>query len=104
MITGFVKERTQNFPPYALPDKIHLTYKGDFIMSINGENIRNIAVVGHSGEGKTTLVEAMLLAAGATDRMGKVTDGTTVSDYDVHEKAKKMSIYASCSHLMWKDV
>ena len=73
-------------------------------MSINGENIRNIAVVGHSGEGKTTLVEAMLMAAGAVDRMGKVTDGTTVSDYDDLEKAKKMSIYASCSHLIWKDV
>ena len=73
-------------------------------MSINGENIRNIAVVGHSGEGKTTLVEAMLMAAGAIDRMGKVTDGTTVSDYDDLEKAKKMSIYTSCAHLTWKDV
>ena len=51
-------------------------------MSINGENIRNIAVVGHSGEGKTTLVEAMLYNGGVIDRMGKVADGTTVSDYD----------------------
>ncbi len=73
-------------------------------MSIKGENIRNIAVVGHSGEGKTTLVEAMLFNGGAIDRMGKVTDGTTVSDYDDLEKAKKMSIYTSCSHLIWKDV
>ena len=73
-------------------------------MSINGENIRNIAIVGHSGEGKTTLCEAMLMAAGAIDRMGKVTDGTTVSDYDDLEKAKKMSIYTSCAHLTWKDV
>ena len=73
-------------------------------MSINGENIRNIAIVGHSGEGKTTLCEAMLLNGGAIDRMGKVPDGTTVSDYDDLEKAKKMSIYTSCSHLMWKDV
>ncbi|MBE7077749.1 MAG: elongation factor G [Clostridiales bacterium] len=73
-------------------------------MSINGENIRNIAIVGHSGEGKTTLCEAMLFNGGAIDRMGKVTDGTTVSDYDDLEKAKKMSIYTSCSHLMWKDV
>ena len=73
-------------------------------MSINGENIRNIAVVGHSGEGKTTLVEAMLYNGGAIDRMGKVTDGTTVSDYDDLEKAKKMSIYTSCSNLMWKGV
>ena len=68
------------------------------------ESIRNIAVVGHSGEGKTTLVEAMLYNGGAIDRMGKVPDGTTVSDYDDLEKAKKMSIYTSCSHLTWKDV
>ena len=73
-------------------------------MSNNGENIRNIAVVGHSGEGKTTLVEAMLFNGGAIDRMGKVTDGTTVSDFDDLEKAKKMSIYTSCSHLTWKGV
>ncbi|MBQ8343267.1 MAG: elongation factor G [Clostridia bacterium] len=73
-------------------------------MSINGENIRNIAVVGHSGEGKTTLVEAMLYNGGVIDRMGKVTDGTTVSDYDDLEKAKKMSIYTSCSNLLWKGV
>ena len=73
-------------------------------MSIKGENIRNIAVVGHSGEGKTTLCEAMLFNGGAIDRQGKVLDGTTVSDFDELEKAKKMSIYTSCSYLMWKDV
>ena len=73
-------------------------------MSINGENIRNIAIVGHSGEGKTTLCEAMLFNGGVIDRMGKVPDGTTVSDYDDLEKAKKMSIYTSCSNLIWKDV
>ena len=70
----------------------------------NFESIRNIAIVGHSGEGKTTLCEAMLFNGGAIDRMGKVPDGTTVSDYDDLEKAKKMSIYTSCSYLMWKDV
>ncbi len=73
-------------------------------MSNKGESIRNIAVVGHSGEGKTTLVEAMLFNGGVIDRQGKVPDGTTVSDYDDLEKAKKMSIYTSCSHLMWKNV
>ena len=70
----------------------------------NFESIRNIAVVGHSGEGKTTLCEAMLYNGGAIDRMGKVPDGTTVSDYDDLEKAKKMSIYTSCSYLVWKNV
>ena len=73
-------------------------------MSIKGENIRNIAIVGHSGEGKTTLCEAMLFNGGVIDRMGTVPAGTTVSDYDDLEKAKKMSIYTSCSNLMWKDV
>ncbi len=73
-------------------------------MSTNFESIRNIAVVGHSGEGKTTLVEAMLFNGGVIDRMGKVTDGTTVSDFDDLEKAKKMSIYTSCSNLIWKNV
>ena len=73
-------------------------------MSTNFESIRNIAVVGHSGEGKTTLVEAMLFNGGAIDRMGKVAEGTTVSDFDDLEKAKTMSIYTSCSHLIWKNV
>ena len=73
-------------------------------MNNNGENIRNIAIVGHSGEGKTTLCEAMLYNGGAIDRMGKVLDGTTVSDFDDLEKAKKMSVYTSCSYLTWKGV
>ncbi len=73
-------------------------------MKFQGENIRNIAVVGHSGEGKTTLCEAMLFNGGAIDRQGKVLDGTTVSDFDELEKAKKMSIYTSCSYLVWKGV
>ena len=73
-------------------------------MKFQGENIRNIAVVGHSGEGKTTLCEAMLFNGGAIDRQGKVLDGTTVSDFDELEKAKKMSVYTSCSYLVWKDV
>ena len=73
-------------------------------MKYQGEHIRNVAVVGHSGEGKTTLCEAMLFNGGAIDRQGKVLDGTTVSDFDDLEKAKKMSIYTSCSYLVWKDV
>ena len=73
-------------------------------MNYSSENIRNIAVLGHGGEGKTTLVEAMLFNGGAIDRMGKVLDGTTVSDFDELEKGKKMSMYTSCSYLVWKDV
>ena len=73
-------------------------------MNTHGENIRNIAIVGHSGEGKTTLCEAMLLNGGTIDRQGKVADGTTVSDFDELEKAKQMSIYTSCSYVNWKGV
>ena len=73
-------------------------------MAINSENIRNIAIIGHSGEGKTTLCEAILFNGGAIDRQGKVVDGTTVSDFDELERAKKMSVYTSCSYVMWKDV
>ena len=58
-------------------------------------NIKNIAVVGHASKGKTTLVEAMLCVAGVTERMGKVADGNTVSDFDQEEKKRKISISSS---------
>ena len=61
-------------------------------MSITGENIRNIAVIGHSGEGKTTLCEAMLYVAGATDRLGRVADGNTVLDFDAEEKRRALDM------------
>src|SRR5512138_2848941 len=59
------------------------------------EFLRNIAVVSHGGAGKTMLAEAFLHATGATTRLGKVEDGTTVSDYDEEEVRRKISIYAS---------
>ena len=65
--------------------------KGVKIMSIKGEDIRNIAVIGHSGEGKTSVCEAILFNGKATDRLGKVSDGTTVTDCDDQEIARKMS-------------
>ena len=49
---------------------------------IRTEEIRNVAIIGHSGEGKTTLTEAILFNAGAIDRQGKVDDGNTVSDFE----------------------
>ncbi len=73
-------------------------------MSISAKNIRNIAVVGHSGEGKTTLCEAMLFNAGAIERMGKIENGTTVSDFDEQEIARKISISLSIAYATWKDV
>ena len=59
------------------------------------KDIRNIAVLGHGSEGKTTLVESMLYAAGVTDRQGRVEDGNTVSDYDPEEVKRHISISAS---------
>lgn len=73
-------------------------------MEITAKEIRNVAVIGHSGEGKTTLCEAMLFNGGMIDRMGKVEDGTTVMDFDELEKSKKLSIYTSVAYLMWKGV
>ncbi len=73
-------------------------------MNITSKNIRNIAVIGHSGEGKTTLCEAMLFNGGAIDRMGSVAAGTTVMDFDELEKAKQFSINCACAYLIWKDV
>ena len=73
-------------------------------MGITAKEIKNIAVIGHSGEGKTTLCEAMLFNAGVIDRQGRVEDGSTVMDYDEAEKAKKMSVYVSVAHLNWKGI
>jgi elongation factor G len=65
--------------------------------------IRNVAVVGHRGTGKTSLVEAMLFQAGATNRLGVVEQGTTVSDWDEDEQARQMSIADTLCHLEWHE-
>ena len=59
--------------------------------------------MGHSGEGKTTLVEAMLFNGGAIERMGKIENGTTVSDFDEQEIARKSSVSLSVAYLIWKE-
>lgn len=68
------------------------------------KNLRNIGIIGHSGSGKTTLAEAILYYTKASDRFGKVEDGTTVSDYDTEEKKRKISISTSIAPCEWEDI
>jgi elongation factor G len=65
--------------------------------------IRNVAVVGHRGTGKTSLVEALLFQSGAVNRLGSVQGGTTVSDSDEDEHARQLSIAMSVEHATWHD-
>jgi elongation factor G len=67
------------------------------------KRIRNVALVGHRGSGKTSLNEALLFQAGAINRLGSVADGTTVSDSAPDEKAREMSIAASLASFQWQD-
>lgn len=65
------------------------------------DKLRNVAVLGHRGSGKTSLVEAMLFAAGATTRRGQVASGTTVADYDEEERRRGFSISAALTNARW---
>ncbi len=66
-----------------------------------GANIRNIAFIGHGHAGKTSLISAMLFTAGATQRLGRVDDGSAPTDYDEEEIARKMSIASSMAYVEW---
>ena len=70
--------------------------------TVNIKNIKNVCLLGHGGNGKTSLVESMLYLAKETDRLGKTADGNTVSDYDPEETKRKFSISASVLPIMWK--
>jgi len=66
-----------------------------------GANIRNVVMMGHGHAGKTSLVSAMLYTAGATQRLGRVDDGTAPTDYDDEEITRKMSIGSSLAYVEW---
>ncbi len=70
---------------------------------VNTENIRNICVLAHSNAGKTSLCEAMLHKAGVVERVGKIEDGNTISDYDPEEIKRKISVNTSIIPLDWND-
>ncbi len=71
-------------------------------MPIEAGKIRNVAVVGHRGTGKTSLVEALLFQAGKTNRLGTIEAGTTVSDWDEDEQKRQMSLSASLCTCEWQ--
>ena len=70
----------------------------------SADKIRNVALLGHSSSGKTTLTEAVLFALGITNRQGKVVDGNTVSDFDKEEIARKVSIGTSVIPVEWNNI
>ena len=67
------------------------------------KNLRNVGIIGHSGSGKTTLAEALLYYTKTTDRMGKIEEGNTISDFDSEEKKRKISISSSILPFQWED-
>src|SRR4051794_30789013 len=71
-------------------------------MSIEAGKIRNVAVVGHRGTDKTSLVEALLFQAGKTNRLGSIEAGTTVSDWEEDEQRRQMSLSATLVNLEWE--
>ena len=71
-------------------------------MSYSVQNIRNVCLLGHSGSGKTALIESLLYMTGAIDRMGKCADGNTVCDYDQEEIKRQISITTSVAPLEYK--
>ena len=64
--------------------------------------IRNVVILGHGGAGKTSLVEAMAYLSGITSRMGNVTEGNTINDYDKEEIKRKFSISTTMVPIVWK--
>jgi elongation factor G len=76
--------------------------EGIYVPLVSSEKIRNVALVGHGGAGKTTLAEALLHRSGAVNRLGRVEDGTTVSDHDPEEQRRGLSLSLAIAPFEWK--
>ena len=68
------------------------------------KSIRNLALLGHSGSGKTSLAEAMMYVSGTIDRLGKVSDGNTVCDYDPEEIKRSLTLSSKLTNIEWKGI
>ncbi|AFN75960.1 translation elongation factor 2 (EF-2/EF-G) [Melioribacter roseus P3M-2] len=69
----------------------------------NPDAIRNISLIGHGGSGKTSISELLLFTSGATNRIGKIEEGNTISDFNQNEIEKQISIYATPLHMEWNN-
>lgn len=82
----------------------HNERNGTAMKTYKCKNIRNIALAGHGGSGKTSLAEALMYVSGGIERMGKVSEGSTVCDSDPDEIKRKISLNTSIAYAEWKDV
>jgi elongation factor G len=80
-----------------------LRHPGGQVKSYPTENIRNIVLVGHGGAGKTSVAEALLFRSGALTRMGKITEGNTVTDFDEEEHKRGISVSTALAPIEWND-
>src|SRR6202521_1056897 len=84
-------------------EQFRLCLKGEAMGRIDPERIRNVALLGHSHDGKTSLAEAMLYAGGAVDRLGRPDAGNSTFDFEPEEVKRKISIGTAVAHLNWHD-
>jgi elongation factor G len=84
------------FPP------LYVGQKGALMKEFDSDKIRNVVVVGHGDTGKTMLVSALLYSAGAVNRLGRIEDGTTITDYDEDEIDRQITINTAVAHCEWK--
>ena len=75
-----------------------------YIKEYRIKNLRNVGIIGHSGTGKTSLAEALLYYTKSTDRLGRVEDGTTATDFDSEEKKRQISLQASVAPFTYNDI